>query len=289
MKIALLETIAAVRAAVADARAASRSIGVVPTMGALHDGHGALIRKACRDDDFVVVTLFVNPTQFDRKEDLERYPRTLEADMAYAESLGANAVFAPDSDEIYLPGAATTVKVAGLSERIEGHFRPGHFDGVTTVVAKLLNIVQADHAYFGEKDAQQLALIQRMVTDLNIPVQIVPVPTVREKDGLALSSRNRLLTPQDRKVAPVLYRALQAAQNAIQNGAYTAQEVRGPALEVLSDAPQMKLEYLEVVNPETMEPVDRIHGKVRIVTAAWLGKVRLIDNIFCEAPAKLAR
>ncbi len=289
MNIAHLETIAAARAAVAEARAKKQSIGVVPTMGALHEGHGALIRKACLDDDFVIVTVFVNPTQFDRKEDLDRYPRTLDTDMAYAAQLGAHAVFAPSSGEIYLPGAATTVKVSGLSERVEGHYRPGHFDGVATIVAKLLNIVQADHVYFGEKDAQQLALIGRMVTDLNIPVEIVPVPTVREPDGLALSSRNRLLTPEDRPIAPVLYRALRAAETAIENGAFTAQEVRAPALMVLADVPQLRLEYLEIVNPATMEPVDHIHGAVRIVTAAWLGKVRLIDNVLCHAPVRLDR
>lgn len=283
MTVALLRTIAETRIAVATARREHTLIGVVPTMGALHDGHTTLIRKARAECGFIVVTLFVNPTQFNRPEDLAAYPRTLDQDLELCRQFGADAVFAPEDGEMYTHNPLTEVTVKEISTRVEGHFRPGHFNGVTTVVAKLFNIVQADRAYFGEKDAQQLALIQKMVVDLNFPVTIVPVETVREPDGLALSSRNRLLTPQDRKIAPVLYRALEAGKAAIDAGAYTPSEVRKRALEVLADAPQMTLEYLEVVNPDSFEPVERIHGRVRIVTAAWLGKVRLIDNLTCEA------
>lgn len=267
------------RAAVRDARAQGLTIGVVPTMGALHEGHAELIRRAREANGYVVVTVFVNPIQFDRKEDLERYPRDLATDVALCERLGTDAVFAPDAAEMYPGELLTSVDVASVSSALEGEFRPGHFKGVATVVAKLLNIVQPDRAYFGEKDAQQLAVIQKMVADLNMPVTIVPVATVRESDGLALSSRNRLLTAEDRKVAPALYRALSAARAQVQSGSSDAAEVRAAAMAILAEAPEIRVQYLEVADAATMLPVARIGGPARVAAAVWLGKVRLIDNV----------
>jgi pantoate--beta-alanine ligase len=271
-------TIASVRAAVKQARQRGASIGVVPTMGALHAGHAELIRRARAENGFLVVTVFVNPIQFDRPEDLERYPRDLEADVRLCSELGADVVFAPAVAEMYPGERMTSVEVAGVSSRLEGEFRPGHFRGVATVVAKLFNIVQPDRAYFGEKDAQQLVVIERMVADLNFPVEIIPVPTVREPDGLALSSRNRLLTPQQRQVAPALYRALITAQQQLRAGA-TPAEARAAALRVLSGIPEMNVQYFEVADAATLQPVDRVKGPVRVAAAVWLGKVRLIDNV----------
>jgi len=247
-------------------------------MGALHEGHGELIRRARATNDFVVVTIFVNPIQFNRKEDLDRYPRDLDADMKLCEQAGADAIFAPSVAEMYPGEFQTSVEVTGVSDELEGKFRPGHFKGVATVVAKLLNIVAADYAYFGEKDAQQLAVIQKMVADLNLPVQIVPVETVRESDGLALSSRNRLLSAEERRVAPVLHRALSIASEKLQSGA-TPSDAKKAALASLVATPQLRIEYLEVADAGTMQPVDQLHGPVRILAAAWLGGVRLIDNI----------
>jgi pantoate--beta-alanine ligase len=276
----MIPTIAGIRAAVAQARARSLSVGVVPTMGALHAGHGELIRRARAENGYVVVTLFVNPTQFNNPDDLARYPRTLEADLAYCQSLGVDAVFAPGAEEMYPEGDPLTwVQVARLSERLEGEFRPGHFRGVATVVAKLFNIVAADRAYFGEKDAQQLAVVQRMVADLNFPVTIVPVPTVREPDGLAISSRNRLLSSEDRAVAPQLYRALAAAAEQIRQGCCDAKKARAAALDVLARAPAIRVEYVEVADAASMQPVAWIGGPVRVLGAVWLGTTRLIDNV----------
>ncbi len=283
MPLAPTPTIEAIRGQVSAARAQSQTIGLVPTMGALHSGHSALIRRARAETGYVVVTLFVNPTQFNNPDDLARYPRTLEADLALCGSLGADAVFAPTAAEMYPTEAPlTTVEVSTLSEYMEGHFRPGHFRGVATVVAKLFNIVPADRAYFGEKDAQQLAIIQRMAADLNFPVEIVPVETVRESDGLAISSRNRLLTPEERTAAPALYQALQSAAAAVHSGCRESSKARTVATEVLAQTPQLHLEYLEIADPATMQPVERIAGPVRILAAAWLGRTRLIDNVACH-------
>jgi pantoate--beta-alanine ligase len=266
--VILFRTIAEVREHVAAARKHRLTVGLVPTMGALHEGHGALMRRAREETGYVVATIFVNPTQFDRPEDLQHYPRDLESDLAFCERLDVDAVFAPDAKEMYAVGPLTAVEVAGLSSRLEGEFRPGHFRGVATVVAKLFNIIPADRAYFGEKDAQQLAVIQKMAADLNFPVEIVPVPTVREPDGLAMSSRNQRLTPDQRKIAPVIYKALCEAERSIHT-----------ALAMLSAAPEIRVEYFEAVDPETFEPVKNMAGPVRIVTAVWLGQVRLIDNL----------
>jgi len=280
MSIALLETIAQVRENVAAARRTGSSIGFVPTMGALHEGHGSLIRRAGEEKGFVVVSVFVNPIQFDRGDDFERYPRTLEKDLAFCQAQGADSVFAPRPEEMYPARQLTFVEVLELGDHLCGAFRPGHFRGVATVVAKLLNIVQPDRAYFGEKDAQQLAIIQRMVADLNLPCAIVAVPTVREPDGLAMSSRNARLSPEERRLAPLVYQALQAGARAAREGC-APDAAKRAALAVLEAHRQMRVEYLEVVDPATMRPVDQVAGPVRILTAVWLGETRLIDNILC--------
>ncbi len=271
-------TIAAMRAARHDARMLDARTGFVPTMGALHEGHAELIRRARAECDWVAVSIFVNPIQFDRADDFQAYPRTLEADIALCKELGVNVVFAPSAEEMYPRELLTSVEISRLTEKLCGAFRPGHFRGVATVVAKLLNIVQPDRAYFGEKDAQQLAAVERMVGDLNIPVEIVPVPTVREPDGLALSSRNRRLTPEDRADAPLLYQALLAAKDVVERGGSPG-AARKAALRVLSRSERFRVEYLEVVDPCTMQPAREAKRPVRIAAAAWMGAVRLIDNI----------
>lgn len=260
-------------------RTRGRVIGLVPTMGALHAGHAALIERARADCGTVVVSIFVNPIQFDRLEDYAAYPSDLTKDAAYCEALGVDLVFAPSAQEIYPSPPSTFVEVEGVSEHLCGKFRPGHFRGVSTVVAKLFNIVAPDRAYFGEKDAQQLAVIRRMAADLNIPVEIVAVPTVREQDGLALSSRNRGLTAEERKLAPALYQALQLAAELIRKGSTSVADIRGNAIAYLQEHPEFRVEYLEIVDASSMTPVETIRGPVRVATAAWLGSVRLIDNI----------
>ncbi|HYV64214.1 MAG TPA: pantoate--beta-alanine ligase [Bryobacteraceae bacterium] len=282
MSARLLHKIAEAREHIAAARERGLTIGLVPTMGALHDGHGALMRLAREETGYVVATIFVNPTQFDRPDDFQKYPRNLQADVDFCDRLGVDAVFAPDAEEMYPEEALTYVEVAGISSRLEGEYRPGHFRGVATVVAKLFHIAQADRAYFGEKDAQQLAVIQKMAADLNFPVTIVPVPTVREPNGLAMSSRNQRLTPADRRIAPALYQALCEAERAIQSGSRSVAAVRQGALALLAQSPALRIEYLEVVDPKTFQPVDKLNGAVRIVAAVWLGNVRLIDNLVPE-------
>ena len=274
----LLHTIFEMRAQVVAARLENLTIGLVPTMGALHAGHGALIERAKEQNGYVVVTIFVNPTQFDRGEDFEKYPRSLETDLEFCERLGVDAVFAPDAAEMYPDRPQTMVDVSEPSSGLEGEFRPGHFRGVATVVAKLFNIVSADRAYFGEKDAQQLAVIRKMVADLNFPVAIVPVATVREPDGLALSSRNQRLTPEDRRIAPALYRALQAAESMIRSGCRDAGSIKQAGLAELARTPEIRVEYFEVVDPLSMQPIERVEDRVLVAAAVWLGGVRLIDN-----------
>jgi pantoate--beta-alanine ligase len=281
MNLELIHAIAHMREFVADARLQGRTIGCVPTMGALHAGHGALIDRARSECDAVVTTIFVNPIQFDRQDDYERYARTLDADLVYSEARGVDAVFAPSAAEMYPEPSATFIEAPELTRHLCGEFRPGHFRGVATVVAKLFNITQPDAAYFGEKDAQQLAVIERMVHDLNFPVRIVAVPTVREPDGLALSSRNQRLTPEERRAAPALFRALSAARELVAAGELHAQAVKRKAADLLH--PTMRLEYLEVVDPRSMQPVERISGRVRVAAAVWLGTTRLIDNLIAQA------
>jgi pantoate--beta-alanine ligase len=272
-------SIAQLRDEVSGARREGHIISLVPTMGALHAGHGALIDRARRDSGFVVASIFVNPIQFDRREDYDAYAINLHTDLDFCAARGVDAVFAPSPAEMYPAPIETTVDVAALSEHLCGKFRPGHFRGVATVVAKLFHIVVPDRAYFGEKDAQQLAIIRRMVTDLNFPIEIVAIPTVREPDGLALSSRNARLTPEERAAAPVLYQALQRAHQRLGAGCCCANELRKAALEILGRVPQARVEYLEVVDEQTMQPLEEITGPVRIAAAVWFGETRLIDNV----------
>ncbi len=282
MSTAVTETIAGVRDLVAAARTAGRTIGLVPTMGALHAGHGRLIERAREDGGLVVVSIFVNPIQFNQASDYQAYPRVLDEDVRFCDRLGVDVVFAPGDREMYPHPQQALVEVTGVSDHMEGAFRPGHFRGVATVVLKLFEIVGPDRAYFGEKDAQQLAVVRRMVRDLNVPVTIVPVPTVRENDGLALSSRNRRLRPADRPRALALYRALQKAAALIQAGGRDAAVVKREAVATVPSEPALRLEYLEIADPDEMRPVARIDGPVRIAGALWVGDVRLIDNILVE-------
>jgi pantoate--beta-alanine ligase len=263
-------------------RLRGRTIGLVPTMGELHAGHGALIERARGDCQTVVVSIFVNPIQFDRSDDYDAYAVDLAKDVEFCTALGADLVFAPSAQEMYPQPPSTFVEVAGISEHLCGKFRPGHFRGVATVVAKLFNIVAPDKAYFGEKDAQQLAVIERMVADLNMPVEIVSVPTIREPDGLALSSRNRRLTAEERAIAPALHQSLQIAVDCIRRGYRSAEQVRSAALAYFEAHPEFQVEYLEVVDASNMIPVAVINGPVRIAAAARLGAVRLIDNVLVD-------
>jgi pantoate--beta-alanine ligase len=279
MKVRVTRTIAEVRTNVADARLKNLKIGLVPTMGALHAGHASLIERARSETDFVVVTIFVNPLQFGPNEDYQRYPRPMEKDLEVCDSKGADVVFAPDSQELYAAPQRTFVDVTRLGDHLCGAFRPGHFRGVTTVVAKLFNIVQADCAYFGEKDFQQLTIIRRMVDDLNIPTTVIPVPIFREADGLALSSRNVYLSPEERAVAPVLHRALQSARHMIGAGERNPATIKDEAAKALAFEKLVRLEYFEIVDPVEIQPVSRIAGEVRVAGAIWLGKTRLIDNV----------
>jgi len=256
-------------------------LGFVPTMGALHAGHGQLIDQARTASASVAVSIFVNPIQFNQSEDFARYPRPLEADLAFCAARGVDIVFAPALEEMYPQPQLAYAEVERVGEHMEGRFRPGHFRGVATVVLKLFQIVQPDCAYFGEKDAQQLAVIRRMVRDLNLPVEIVGVPTVREPDGLALSSRNRHLSADERAVAPRLYQALHAAEECIAAGETDAQAVKRAAHAVLAAEPGMRVEYFEVANDAEMQLVECIAGPVRVAAAVWVGRTRLIDNVRC--------
>ena len=258
----------------------SNLIGFVPTMGALHAGHFSLIDTARRECGFVVVSIFVNPTQFGPNEDYERYPRPLEQDLAGCESHGVDLVFVPTVEQMYPAGFSTTVRVSGVTEMMEGQFRPGHFDGVCTVVAKLFSIVGADVAYFGAKDYQQAVVIKRMVADLNLPIRIVVCPTVREKDGLAMSSRNTYLNKHERAQAVSLYESLQLAEQLIRNGQRNAKEIiRAVRRHLAEHAPLGKIDYVAVVDPESLQPVDEIKDDVVIALAVRFPSARLIDNI----------
>lgn len=253
-------------------------IGVVPTMGALHEGHLALVRRALAETDRVIVTIFVNPKQFNNASDLSTYPRTLEADTAKLTPLGTHVIYAPGVEDIYPAGFATNVSVSGVSEGLCGAHRPGHFDGVATVVAKLLLQTGADKAYFGEKDFQQLQVVRRLVVDLDIPVDIIPCPTVREADGLAMSSRNVRLSPQDRAVAPRLAGILIKTAEVLANGAVAAPLLAAATADILA-AGYSEVEYLELRAEDGLSPLVRADRPARLLVAAWLGGVRLIDNV----------
>jgi pantoate--beta-alanine ligase len=278
--------IAAARAAVAAARRSGQRIGFVPTMGALHAGHLSLVEAAKHDATYVVVSIFVNPTQFGPQEDFARYPRDEAGDLRKCEQAGADLVFIPTVAEMYPPaGGATTVHVARLTDTLCGPARPGHFDGVATVVGKLFNIVQPDRAYFGQKDAQQLAVIRRMTRDLDWPVEVVACPTVREPDGLALSSRNGYLSADERQRALALYRALCAARDRIQGGERDVQAVTAAMRRVLAEAEPAQIDYAAVVDPDTVQLVTRVEGPVLIAVAVRIGATRLIDNVLVDPGA----
>ncbi len=272
----VFEDITELRRELAAARRGGREVEFVPTMGAFHEGHLELMRTARESGGLVVVSIFVNPLQFGPSEDFETYPRDLKADLAMAEQEGAEVLFAPSVAEMYPEGEVQTrVEPGRLGGILEGEHRPGHFAGVATVCAKLFNIVGPDRVFMGRKDAQQVAVLRQMVRDLNLPLEIVPCPTVREADGLAMSSRNRRLGPEDRKEAAALYEALQAAAT---SGRPSAAGVVAAARAVLDQHPAVRVQYLEVVHPQTFEPVDTVSSEALIVVAAQVGSVRLIDN-----------
>ena len=280
MTARIIHSIYELRAAVAGRRSAGASIGLVPTMGALHAGHRRLIEQSVRETACTVVSVFVNPIQFNDAGDFDKYPRTLDDDARLCGEAGAEIVFAPSNGEIYPQTQHSFVEVSGVSERLCGAFRPGHFRGVATVVLKLFNIVQPDVAYFGEKDAQQLAVLRRMARDLNVPVQIVGVPIVREHDGLAMSSRNRHLSVEEREVAPLIYGALLRAKTRIASGVSDPGQVSRESASEL-ERQGLRVEYLEIVDPDSIQPVEKIVRPVLLATAVWLGSTRLIDNVVC--------
>jgi pantoate--beta-alanine ligase len=268
---------------IAEARAVRRALpgtwGFVPTMGYLHEGHLSLVRRARAENDRVAVSIFVNPTQFGPHEDYSRYPRDLERDLRLLEPLGVDLVFVPSVEEMYPPGFQTWVIVEEVSRPLEGASRPGHFRGVATVVAKLFHILQPDRAYFGQKDAQQTVVIRRMVQDLNIPVEIVICPTVREPDGLAMSSRNTYLNPEERRAATVLFRALQAAKARYEAGERDAERLREAMREVIRAEPLARIDYVSVAHPETLQELERVEGPALLSLAVYIGTTRLIDNL----------
>lgn len=265
-----------------EARAQSRVIGLVPTMGALHQGHLSLVRAAKLECSPVVVSIFVNPKQFGPSEDFQKYPRSFEADRVALESLGVDYLFAPTPEEIYPPGFRTVVAVGGLSDKLEGRSRPGHFHGVTTVVLKLFEIVQPNFAYFGRKDAQQARIIRQMALDLNLDTQIAVRPILREPDGLALSSRNVYLQGDDRRAATALHRSLDTVRQEIAAGQRDVLRLLAALRRVLDAEPGIALDYAEIVDAETLEPVVNLRGNCLILLAAKLGKTRLIDNALVE-------
>lgn len=266
------------RAACRAVRAAGQSLGLVPTMGALHAGHISLVRAARAQCDVVAASIFVNPTQFGPNEDFAKYPRTFEQDCRVLEAEGVALVFAPRPEEMYPPGASTFVEVEGLSERLDGASRPGHFRGVATVVAKLFHVVAPEKAFFGQKDAAQVAVLRRMVRDLNFDLELVVCPTVREPDGLALSSRNRYLSAAERKQALVLSRALQAIADAFHAGQQDTAKLLAAGRAVVQTEPQVRIDYLDLVDPETLLPVTQAASGTLAAIAAYVGATRLIDN-----------
>lgn len=270
---------------IAEARDAARdlksrgTLGFVPTMGALHEGHLSLVGAAREKCSAVAVSIFVNPTQFGPNEDLAKYPRAFEQDASLLESAGVDLLFAPSSEDMYPAGATTFVTVEQLSSRLDGLSRPGHFRGVATIVAKLFNIIQPDAAFFGQKDAAQVAVLRRMVRDLNFPVELIVCPTVREPDGLAMSSRNRYLSLQERKSALALSRALFAMQSLAQSGEHGSDKLLAAGLRVVNAEPGIRLDYLTVVNPDTLESLENVSAGALLAIAAFAGVTRLIDNV----------
>jgi len=279
----IIRTVSWMKHAARQALAENHVIGMVPTMGALHDGHLSLLRRAKSECSKVFASIFVNPMQFGPNEDLSKYPRTFETDVAKLESAGADILFAPEAKEIYPQGFSTYITVEGLSDRLEGRSRPGHFRGVATVVHKLFEIAQPQYAFFGRKDAQQARILQRMLQDLNSDVELVLCPIVREPDGLALSSRNAYLNPEERRAATVLHRALQAACREVAAGARDALTLQNAVRKVLAEEKLARADYVEVADADAFEPVARIGSRsTYVLLAVFIGKTRLIDNFLVE-------
>jgi pantoate--beta-alanine ligase len=267
-------------------RGAGKRLGFVPTMGALHEGHLSLVRAARSSSDLVAASIFVNPTQFGANEDLAKYPRSFERDRELLQGERVELLFAPSVEEMYPVGAVTWVTVEGLSDKLDGRSRPGHFRGVTTVVAKLFHVVQPDAAFFGQKDAAQVAIIRRMVRDLNLPVEIVVCPIVRAADGLAMSSRNAYLDPDERKRALVLQRSLLRAEHLAETGERNAARLVAAGREEIDKESSVRLDYFEIVNPDTLDPLEDISGGGLVAVAAVVGGTRLIDNILLGNPRR---
>jgi pantoate--beta-alanine ligase len=285
--VKICASIADARAACREARANSKSsraggpaqLGLVPTMGALHAGHLSLVRAAKAQCDVVAASIFVNPKQFGPSEDFARYPRSFESDCAALEREGVDIVFAPAVEEMYRKGETTWVTVEGLSEKLDGRSRPGHFRGVTTVVAKLFHVIEPDAAFFGQKDAAQVAVIRRMVRDLNFPVEVVVCPIVREADGVAMSSRNAYLNVEERRWALALHRSLERVEEAFRAGQREAARLIETGRAVIAQEPHVRLDYFELIDPETLEPIDFISKPALVAVAAYVGSTRLIDNL----------
>jgi pantoate--beta-alanine ligase len=278
----LIKTIGEMRAFRNASRASGKSLGLAPTMGALHEGHLSLVRAAREKSDVVVVSIFVNPTQFGPNEDFAKYPRDLERDSEMLEREQVDIIFAPSVNDMYPPGAVTWVTVEGMSDRLCGRSRPGHFRGVTTVVSKLFHVIEPDTAFFGQKDAAQVAIIRRMVRDLNMPVEIEVGAIVREPDGLALSSRNAYLNPEERKSALVLNRSLQCAQKIFGRGERDSAKFIAAGKEEFRQEPSVRLDYFDVVDPDSLESMPSISKRALIAVAAYVGNTRLIDNIIVD-------
>lgn len=280
----VIDTVAALRQHLAAPRAAGKQIGLVPTMGYLHAGHLSLVDAARRDCDVVVMSIFVNPRQFGPQEDLESYPRDMARDLGLAREAGVDVVFTPGVDDVYPEGYQTEVIVSTLTHPLCGALRPGHFNGVTTVVAKLFNMVGPDCAYFGQKDYQQAAVIQRMVTDLNMPLTIVVCPTIREDDGLAMSSRNAYLSPEERQAALVLSRSLSLAQKQLDQGERDPQRLEAVVRDCIAAEARARIDYVTVCDPHTLQAMDTIADSVLVVLAVFIGETRLIDNAKLSIP-----
>ncbi len=284
----ILETPDDMHGACANVRRQAKRIGFVPTMGALHDGHLSLIRSARAQSDIVAVSIFVNPLQFGPNEDLSKYPRMFERDRGLLETEKVDLLFAPRPEHMYPAGATTYVVVEGLSDKLDGGSRPGHFRGVATVVSKLFHIVEPDLAFFGQKDAAQVAVIRRMVRDQNMPVRIVVCPIVRERDGLAMSSRNAYLDPQQRQRATVLYRSLMRVQTLADTGERRAARLIETGKQVMGEDTGVRLDYFEIVDPDTLDPIADVSGGALVAVAAWVGGTRLIDNIVLHGVGQAA-
>lgn len=282
MEVIVARTPKEVKETIRDWKKQGYSIGLVPTMGYLHEGHGSLIERAVKENDKVMVSVFVNPIQFGPNEDLETYPRDFDADLQMIEKLRADMVFHPEPSDMYAPDFSTTISVAGVSENLCGARRPGHFNGVCTVVTKLFNLSEADRAYFGQKDAQQLAVVRRMVRDLNANIEIVGCPIIREDDGLAKSSRNTYLNPDERKAATVLSKALRTGKQMIESGEKNAEVVKSKITEIISKEPLAKIDYVEITDWNSIEPVDIIDRSTLCAIAVYIGNTRLIDNFIYE-------